>query len=160
MKNETTMERTSDRELVVTRSFDAPARLIYKAWSTPDLFKQWWVPRSFPIKLLACEMDVRTGGRYKLTFAHGDAGTMDFFGKYLEVVPNVRLVWTNEEGGEAGAVTTVTFDEKDGKTFVTMVDRYPSKQALDESLESGSSSSGAATETFQQLEDLLGTLGD
>lgn len=159
MNNETKMERKSDRELVVTRSFDAPTRLVYKAWTTPDLFKQWWVPKSFPIRLLSCEMDVRTGGGYKLTFAHGESQTMDFFGRYLEVVPNAKVVWTNEEGGEGGAVTTVTFEEKNGKTFVTMLDVYPSKQALDEALESGSSSSGAATETFQQLEDLLGTLG-
>ncbi|HET7024678.1 MAG TPA: SRPBCC family protein [Gemmatimonadales bacterium] len=158
MKNETKMERKSDRELVVTRSFNAPARLVYKAWTTPDLFKQWWVPKSFPITLLSCEKDVRVGGKYKLVFAHGEGQTMAFFGKYLEVVPNAKIVWTNEEDGSGGNVTTVTFEEKDGKTLVVMSDLYASKEALDESLESGSSSSGAATETFQQLEDLLGTL--
>src|SRR5262245_46216777 len=112
-KNLTTVERKSERELVVTRIINGPARLVFEAWTKAELFKRWWVPKSLGMNLLSCELDVRVGGRYKLTFAHGDS-TMDFFGTYLEVTPHSRLSWTNEEGGEQGPVTTVTFEEKNG----------------------------------------------
>jgi uncharacterized protein YndB with AHSA1/START domain len=150
----TTAERKSDREMVVTRTFNAPARIVFKAWSTAELFKQWWVPKSFGLTLLSCEMDARVGGGYRLVFRHpASEQPMAFFGRYLEVVPNARLVWTNEEGGEAGAVTTVTFEEKGGATLVVMRDLYPSKEALDEAIASGST--GGFTETFTQLDELL-----
>lgn len=150
----TTIERISDRELVVRRRFKAPARLVFEAWTTPDLFRQWWVPKSFGVTLQSCALDARTGGTYRLTFAHpASEEPMAFFGRYLEVSPPHRLVWTNEEGGEDGAVTTVTFEENGGETLVTMADLHPSKQALDEAVESGST--GAAPEQFAALEDLL-----
>src|SRR3954470_17287622 len=116
MKNRTTVERKSEREVVVTRSFDAPARLVFEAWTRPELFKQWWVPKSLGMTLRSLELDVRVGGGYRLVFGQG----MEFFGKYLEVTPPSRLVWTNEESGEAGPVTTVTFEEKAGKTLLTL----------------------------------------
>jgi len=119
--------RKSERELVVTRTFNAPARLVFEAWSRPELFKQWWVPKSLGMTLRSCEMDVRTGGKYRLSFGDG----MDFFGRYLEVTPHSRIVWTNEEGGENGSVTTVTLEEKGGKTLPVMSELYPSKEALD-----------------------------
>src|SRR6476620_9631456 len=125
--NRTTVERKSDREVVVTRSFDAPARLVFEAWSKPELFKQWWVPRSMGMTLESCEMDVRTGGTYRLGFGDG----MDFFGRYIEVTPHSRIVWTNEEAGENGSVTTVTFEETAGRTLLVMSELYPSKEALD-----------------------------
>jgi uncharacterized protein YndB with AHSA1/START domain len=154
----TTIERKSDRELVVTRIFNAPPRLVFEAWSKPELFKRWWVPKSAPITLLSCDMDVRTGGTYKLVFAHPDfPEPMPFFGKYIDVVPPSRIVWTNEEAGEQGQVTTVTFEDKGGKTLVVMHDLYPSKDSLDEALASGSSSTNATTETFDQLDQLLMT---
>jgi uncharacterized protein YndB with AHSA1/START domain len=157
MKRPTRTERTSDRDLVVTRTFDAPARLVFQAWTTPELMKRWWVPKSIGIEMTACEMDVRTGGSYRFTFifTNDPSKPMSFFGKYLEVTPPSRLVWTNEESAD-GAVTTVSFEERDGQTLVTMVDRYPSKEALDAALESGST--GAFEETFGQLEELLVTL--
>ena len=157
MKNPTTIERKSDRELVVKRTVNAPARLVFEAWSKPELFKKWWVPKSAGLTLLSCEMDVRTGGTYRLVFKHPAAPDgMAFFGRYTDVVPNSRIVWTNEESGEAGAVTTVTFEEKGGKTFIVMTDLYPSKEALDEAIASGSTSGNS--ETFDQLEELLVTL--
>src|SRR5262245_21987961 len=107
-KNGTTVERTSERELVVTRTVNGPARLVFEAWTRPELLKRWWVPKSFGISLLSLDADVRTGGTYRLVFSH-EGSTMEFFGKYLEVTPHSRLVWTNEEAGEAGQVTTVTF---------------------------------------------------
>jgi uncharacterized protein YndB with AHSA1/START domain len=148
----TSVERKSDRELVVTRTFNAPARLVFAAWTKPELFKQWWLPKSMGMTLVSCEMDVRTGGKYRLGFGGG----MDFFGRYLEVTPHSRLVWTNEESGDAGSVTTVTFEEKDGKTLLVLSELYPSKEALDAA---GTGAADATVETFQQLDELLATLG-
>ena len=158
MKNQTTMERTSDRELVVRRTFDAPARLVFEAWTRPDLFTRWWVPKSTGMSLLSCEMDVRGGGSYRLVFRH-DAfpEPMAFFGRYLDVTPHARLVWTNDEGGEDGAVTTVTFEERGAETVVVIHDLYPSKEALDGAIASGST--GGFSEQFEQLDELLVTLG-
>ncbi len=155
MKNETTTERKSERELVVTRTFNAPARIVFEAWTKPELFKRWWTPKSFPISMSSCEMDVRVGGGYRLEFVvNGDTSKpMAFFGKYIEVSPHSRLVWTNEEGEDGGQVTTVTFEEKDGKTLLVMHDLYPSKEALDDAIASGSTS--GTGETFAQLDELL-----
>jgi len=147
----TTVQRKSDRELVVTRTFDAPARLVFEAWSRPELFKKWWVPKSMGMTLRSCEMDVRTGGKYRLNFGDG----MDFFGRYIEVTPPSRIVWTNEEGGENGSVTTVTFEEKGGQTLLVMSELYPSKEALDAA---GTGAADAMHETFAQLDELLATL--
>ena len=152
MRNRTTSERKSERELVVTRTFDAPARLVFEAWTKPELFKQWWVPKSSGANLLSCEQDVRVGGSYRLEFAHPDAATpMAFFGRYLDVVPNARLVWTNDESDD-GAVTTVTFEEKDGRTLLVMSELYPSKEALDRATEGMGE---AMPETFEQLDVFL-----
>lgn len=153
MTPRTTVERTSDRELTVTRTINGPARLVFEAWTTPALFTQWWTPKSMGMTIRSCEMDVRTGGGYRLEVAFGDAEPMAFFGRYLDVTPPARLVWTNDESGEgAGPVTTVTFEERDGKTLVVMQERYPSKEALDEA---GTGAAEAMGETFDQLEALL-----
>ena len=156
MKNPTTVERTSERELVVTRTFNGPARIVFEAWTKPELFRRWWVPKSFGLSLLSCEMDVRVGGRYRLVFGHDASNTAEFFGTYIEVTPPSRLVWTNDEGGEAGPVTTVTFEEKDGKTLLVMHELYPSKEALDAA---GTGAADATHETFEQLDELLAALG-
>ncbi len=157
MKNRTTAERKGERELVATRTFDGPARVVFEAWTRPELFKRWWAPKSFGLSLLACEMDVRVGGRYRLVFSHASAPEpMEFFGRYLEVIPDSRLVWTNEEGGDGGQVTTVTFEERDGRTLLVMHDLYPSKEALDGAIASGSTA--GADETFDQLDELLAHL--
>ena len=154
--NGTTTERTSDRELVVKRTFNAPARLVFEAWTKPELFKQWWAPKSMGMFLRSCEMDVRAGGRYRLVFGDDASNPAEFFGRYLEVTPHSRLVWTNDEGGEGGSVTTVTFEEKDGKTLLVMSELYPSKEALDAA---GTGAADAMSETFEQLDELLVTLG-
>jgi uncharacterized protein YndB with AHSA1/START domain len=151
-KGHTQVERTSDRELVVSRTFDAPARIVFEACTTPELMKQWWVPKSFGMELLSCEQDVRVGGTYRLVFRHGESGTMAFHGKYLEVVPPSRLVWTNEESAD-GSVTTLTFEEKDGKTLLVMHERYPSKEAL----EANAGAEAGLSESFKQLDELLAT---
>jgi uncharacterized protein YndB with AHSA1/START domain len=151
----TTVQKKSEREVVVTRTFNAPARLVFEAWSKPELFKKWWVPRSMGMTLRSCEMDVRTGGTYRLVFGDDPANPMAFFGNYLEVVPNQRIVWTNEESGDAGSVTTVTFEEQDGKTLLIMSELYPTKEALDAS---GTGAQEATHETFGQLDELLAEL--
>jgi len=152
--NLTTAERVSDREFVITRAVNGPAHIVFKAWSDPDLFRRWWTPKSFGMTILSCEMDVRTGGGYRLVISHPSMEQpMAFFGRYIEVVPNARIVWTNEEGDEDGAVTTVTFEERDGQTLVVWRDLYPSKEALDEAMISGATSGFG--EQFEQLEALL-----
>ena len=153
--NRTTVERKSDREVVVTRTFDAPAHLVFEAWTKPELFKQWWVPRSMGMTLRSCELDVRTGGKYSLVFGDDAANPMAFFGKYLDVVPNQRIVWTNEESGADGSVTTVTFEEKNGKTTLVLSELYPTKDALDAA---GTGAQEAMHETFGQLDELLAPL--
>ena len=151
----TTVQKKSEREVVVTRTFDAPARLVFEAWSRPELFKKWWVPRSMGMTLRSCEMDVRTGGKYRLVFGDDPANAMAFFGNYLEVVPDKRIVWTNEESGDAGSVTTVTFEERDGKTLLVMSELYPTKEALDAA---GTGAQEVTHETFGQLDELLAEL--
>ena len=149
----TTVERKSERELVTTRTFNGPARIVFEAWTKSDLFKRWWVPKSMGMSLRSCEMNVRVGGKYRLEF---EPDGMAFFGTYLEVTPHSRLVWTNEEGGESGPVTTVTFEEKGGKTFLVLHELYSSKEALDAA---GTGAADAMVETFAQLDELLVTLG-
>jgi uncharacterized protein YndB with AHSA1/START domain len=155
MKNRTTVERKSDREVVVTRTFNAPARIVFEAWTRPELFKQWWVPKSMGMFLRSCEMDVRVGGGYRLVFGHDVSNPDEFFGRYIEVTPPSRLVWTNDEGGDGGSVTTVTFEEKDGQTLLVLHELYPSKEALDAA---GTGAADALVETFEQLDELLVTL--
>ncbi len=156
-QNRTSVERKEDRELVVTRTFNAPPSMVYRAWSQPELFQRWWVPKSATgVSLVSCQMDVRTGGRYRLEFGAGGSDTMAFYGKYLEVVPNERIVWTNDEG-EEGAITTVTFKDEGGRTSLTFHEVYPSKEALEEALQSGAA---ALPEQLDQLDELLSSTGE
>jgi uncharacterized protein YndB with AHSA1/START domain len=151
-KKDTRVERTSDCEVVVTRTVNAAAHLVFEAWTRAELFRRWWVPKSYGLNLVGCDMDVRVGGRYRLAFLH-QGSTMEFFGTYLEVTPPSRLVWTNEEGNAGQTVTTVTFEEKEGKTLLVVRDRYPSKEAVD------TGSTGALPEALDQLDELLASLG-
>ncbi len=155
MKNRTTVERKSERELVVTRTFNGPARIVFEAWTKPELLKRWWAPKSTGMSLLSCEADVRVGGSYRFVFGHDASKPMAFFGRYIEVTPYSRLVWTNDESDQ-GAVTTVTFEEKGGKTLLVMRELHPSKEALDGAI---AGMEGGMRETFEQLDELLVTLG-
>ena len=149
----TTVDRTSDRELVVTRLFSAPARRVFEAWTQPEQFRRWWAPKSFGISFLSCEIDARTGGTYRHVLSHpASKQPMAFFGRYLEATP-ARLVWTNDEAGDGGAVTTVTFEDRGGETLLAWHDLYPSKEALDEAV--GSQSTSGFSESFEQLDELL-----
>ena len=154
-RNRTSVERKGDRELLVTRTFDAPPSIVYKAWSQPELFRRWWMPKSLSgVSLVSCEMDVRTGGKYRLEFGAGGSDTMAFHGKYLEVVPNERIVWTNDEG-EEGAITTVTFEDQGGRTLLKFHEVYPSGEALEEALQG---SAAGLPEQLEQLDELLSSM--
>lgn len=151
-QHRTSVERTGDRELIVIRTFDAPPSMVYKAWSQPELFRRWWMPKSVTgVSIVACEMDVRTGGKYRLEYAAGGSDTMSFYGKYLDVVPNERIVWTNDEGQE-GAVTTVTFEEQGGKTLLTFHEVYLSAEALEDAMQG---SVAGLPEQLDQLDAVL-----
>lgn len=153
MSNQTKTERKSDRELIVSRDINGPLQRVFEAWTKAELFQKWWVPKAMPIKLVSCELNVRTGGSYRLVFSAGDQNP-EFFGKYLEVTPNSKIVWTNEESGEdAASITTVTFKEVNGTTSLTVIDLYPSKAALDEAISSGSTDGWP--DQFEQLEQLI-----
>jgi uncharacterized protein YndB with AHSA1/START domain len=153
----TNVARKSDRELVVTRTFAGPARTVFEAWATPELFQRWWVPKSFCVTLLSYQADIRTGGTYRLEMSHPSAPQpMAFFGRYIEVTPTARIIWTNDEAGEGGAVTTVTFEEDHGVTRVVVHELYASKEALDEAMASGSTSGW--DEQFAQLDALVTNL--
>ena len=157
MKNPTTVERKSGRELVVTRTFNGPAHIVFEAWTKPELIKRWWAPKSFGIAFLSCEVDARTGGTYRFVFGHpASEQPMAFFGRYIEVTPHSRLVWTNDEGGDGGNVTTVTFEERGDETLVVMHDLFASKEALDSAI--ASESTGAWPEQFEALDEILVTL--
>jgi uncharacterized protein YndB with AHSA1/START domain len=156
-RDRTTVERTSDTELVVTRTIDGPPHAVFEAWTDAELFRQWWVPKSIGVKLLSCEIDARVGGGYRLTYDNGTAEGMAFFGRYLEVTAPTRLVWTNEEGDEGTVVTTVTFEDDRGRTRLVVHDQYPSKEALDAAVASGATYWNP--ETFDQLDELLVSLG-
>jgi uncharacterized protein YndB with AHSA1/START domain len=157
MKNPTTVERKSERELVVTRTFNGPARIVFDAWTKPELIKRWWAPKSFGISFLSCEADARTGGTYRFVFGHpASEQPMAFFGRYIEVTPHSRIVWTNDEGGDGGNVTTVTFEERGDQTLVVMHDLFASKEALDNAI--ASESTGAWPEQFEELDEILVTL--
>lgn len=158
MNNPTTVERTSDLELVVTRTFNGPAHIVFEAWTRPELLQRWWAPKSFGITFVSCEADVRTGGTYRFVFSHPAAEQpVAFFGRYIDVTPQSRIVWTNEEGAD-GPISTVTFEEKDGKTLLVLRELYPSKQALDDAIASGSTGTSGAGEQFELLDELLVTL--
>ena len=151
VKNLTTVERTSEREVVATRTFNAPARIVFEAWTTPELLKRWWAPHSYGMTLVACEIDLRTGGGYRFVFSHPtSAQPVAFFGRYIDVTPPSRLVWTNEEGGEDGQITTVTFEDRGDQTLVVVHDLYPSKAALE-----ASGFTDGLIEPFEQLDELL-----
>ena len=155
-KNRTTIERKSERELVITRTFNGPARIVFEAWTKPELLKLWWAPKSVGVVLLSCEADVRVGGKYRFEIGREGSKPMAFFGQYLEVTPHSRLVWTNEESDD-GAVTTVTFEDKGGKTLLVMHELYPSKEALDAA---GTGAAEGTAELFGQLDEFLVTLSD
>ena len=154
-ESRTAVQGAADRELVGRRLVEGRPRIVLGAWADAELFRRWWIPKGAGLELLSCEMDVRTGGTYRLEFAAGDS-TVAFHGRYLEVVPNARIVWTNEEEQE-GAVTTVTFQDQGGRTQLTFHEAYPSKEALEEAM---AGSAEALPTQLDQLGELLSQISD
>jgi len=150
MKNETRVERKSEREMVITRNFNAPARIVFEAWTKAELMQRWWVPKSAGLTLLSCEMDVRTGGSYRFVF-EAEPEPMAFFGRYLEVSPHTRLVWTNDESGDAGQLSTLTLEEHGDTTRIVLHELYPSAEAF----EAGKGAYDGMPESFDQLDALI-----
>jgi uncharacterized protein YndB with AHSA1/START domain len=150
-KNPTTVARKSDRELVVTRTFDSPPRAVFDAWTRPELFRLWWAPKSMGAALSGCEIDARTDGGYRITFGGDGSDSATFFGKYLEVTPPSRLVWTNEESGDA-PVTTVTFEAAGERTRLVLSELYPSAEPVAEAV---AGMQAMTAEQFAQLDELL-----
>jgi uncharacterized protein YndB with AHSA1/START domain len=159
-KNSTVVERRSGRELVVTRTFNGPARIIFDAWTRPELLKRWWAPKSLGVTLFSCEADVRVGGSYRYVFGRDPKQPMAFSGTYTDVAPPFRLVATQvfEQMRSAGeAIVTATFEEHDGKTRLVVHQLYASKEALDGAVASGMER--GMRETYEQLEELVAALG-
>ncbi|MDX2089774.1 MAG: SRPBCC family protein [Kofleriaceae bacterium] len=152
MRNETRVERKSDREVIITRTFNASARIVFEAWTKAEHMRRWWVPKSSGLTLLSCEMDVRTGGSYRFVFEHPAAPDgMAFFGRYLEVSPYSRLVWTNDESGDAGQLSTLTLEDHGDTTRIVLHEVYPSAEAL----EAAKGAYDGMPESFDQLDALL-----
>jgi len=142
-----------EREVTVTRLFDAPRPLVFSMWTDAKHVAAWWGPHTFDNPKV--EVDPRPGGKILIHMRRPDGGVHPMGGVYDEVTPHSRIVWTNEEGGENGSVTTVTFEEKDGQTLLVMSELYPSKEAFDAA---GTGAAEATHETFGQLDDLLAEL--
>jgi len=162
VESRTKMERTSDRELRIERSFEAPARIVFDAWTRAELVSRWWAPSALGVEIRSCEADVRVGGRYRYVLQARAATVLAFSGEYREVVPHSRLVYTSSfeptASGAVGepAVVTVSFDEQDGRTRLVARELYPSKQVLDDVLASGMETGMRAT--MDQLDELVKTL--
>lgn len=157
-KKQMRVERTSERELVVTRTFDAPAKIVFDAWTKPELIVRWWAPRSFGMKLTTCEVDLRVGGKYRFVFEMTDGQSREFFGVYKEVEPLERLVSTDDEQKATDAdeaYTATTFSERDGKTTVVVRQVFASKEEL-EAMAAGMEQ--GTHETYRQLDEVLSTL--
>lgn len=156
LMNRTTLERESDREIVIRRSFDAPAGIVFGALTNPDLVRRWWAPRSLGVSVVSVEIDVRVGGKYRHVLRHDGGGDVGFSGEYLDIVPPRRLVYTQiyEPMAEAGeVVVTVSLDERDGRTHLVLHERWPSKGALDGAL--ATNMERGFSETMDQLEQLV-----
>jgi uncharacterized protein YndB with AHSA1/START domain len=157
---DTTLERTSDREIVITRSFRAPPRIVFEAFTKSEHVRKWWAPRSRGVELVACDADVSVGGAYRYVMRVRDLGDMAFSGRYVELTPPSRLVYTQvfEPMKDAGeAVVTVTFDAEPGeRTKMTSRERYPSKDALEAAIQSGME--GGMRESMDQLDVLVAAI--
>jgi uncharacterized protein YndB with AHSA1/START domain len=158
VKGLTSTERTSEREIVITRTFRATAAIVFDAWTRPEFVKRWWAPKSRGVSVVECTADVRPGGAYRYVIAQGEEMRFAFFGKYVEITRPSRLVYTQSfEPVPGEAVITVSFDEREGATTLVAHELYPSKEALDGALASGMED--GMRETYDQLDELVASLG-
>lgn len=163
MRELTTLRLEGDREIVIERTFNAPARIVFDAWSQPELVERWWAPRSRGVAVVQIVATVRTGGSYRYVLSHRDR-QFAFSGAYIEVTPPARLVYTQifepaaggAQPGDAEIVVTVTFDERDGRTRVRSHTQCLSAEVRDGIIASGMEH--GMRETMEQLEELVGVL--
>jgi uncharacterized protein YndB with AHSA1/START domain len=151
-----TLELAGDREIVMKRSFAAPARFVFDAWTKADLVAKWWAPEKCGVAMVACEADVRPGGKWKYTLRNPDAEVVSFYGEYREVTAPSRLVYTetfSKYPDSPPVIVTVTFEERDGRTEMTSTQLYPSKEVREMVVATGMEF--GANETMNQLEVLL-----
>ena len=159
--NRTSMERASHREIVIERTFNGPARIVFDAWTRAELVSRWWAPDSLGVRVWSCEADVRVGGRYRYVLKSREVAVVAFSGEYREVVPHSRLVYTTAfeptasgpPPGAEPAIVTVTFEERDGRTRLVARELYPSKEVLDGVLATGMEKGMRAT--MDQLDELV-----
>jgi uncharacterized protein YndB with AHSA1/START domain len=164
LKSRTSLERASDRELVIARTFNGPARIVFDAWTRPEHVSRWWAPQALGVSVVSCDAEVRVGGRYRYVLQPRKGGAIAFSGEYLEVTPHSRLVYTSffeptalgPMEGVPAVVVTVTFDEQDGRTHMVSRELYPSKEVLDGALASGMEPGVHAT--MDQLDELVSSL--
>src|SRR5262249_32142953 len=152
----TTVERTSDREVVVTRTVNGPARIVFDAFTKAELLRRWWVPKSMGMNLLSCEVDARVGGKYRLVFEHKPE-PVAFFGTYTAVKPHPRLSWATGEDGEGASATPLRCAETRGTTLLRRREADARWEALHAA---GRGAQGGMGETLSKLQGLLPALGD
>ncbi len=127
----------SDTQILITREFDAPRHLIYRAWTTPELIKRWWGAERGEVT--AVEIDLRVGGRWRYVSVTHDGFEFAFSGEYREIIANERLVSTEvyEPAPDHEALNTLTLIEHDGRTTLTVLVEHDSKESRDAHLDSG-----------------------
>jgi uncharacterized protein YndB with AHSA1/START domain len=135
-----TVELPTDEQILITREFDAPKHLVYKAWTAPELVKRWWHANRGQVTL--AEIDLRVGGAWRYVSVTDDGFEVGFHGEYREIVPNERIVSTEAYEGipdadEHATLNTATFTETSGRTTLTVLVQCPSKQVRDAIIDSG-----------------------
>ena len=137
-----TVTLPTDEQILITREFEAPKHLVYKAWTTPELVKRWWHANRGEVTV--AEIDLRVGGLWRYVSVTEDGFEVAFHGEYREIVPNERIVSTEvyegapqAEGVEEGTLNTLSLDETDGRTTMTVLVQAPSKEIRDAIIESG-----------------------
>ncbi len=135
-----TVELPTDEQILITREFDAPKHLVFKAYTTPELVKRWWAGRRGEMTL--AEIDLRVGGAWRYVMTATGGHEVAFHGEYREIVPDERIVMTEvyegiPDGDDAPALNIVTFSEVDGRTTLSLLSQVPSREIRDMIIESG-----------------------
>jgi uncharacterized protein YndB with AHSA1/START domain len=157
--NKMKLELVGDREIVMTRSFAAPARLVFEAYTKADLVAKWWAPKKCGVEMVSCEAEVRVGGKWRYTLRNPDTEVVAFYGEYREVTAPERVVYTEQFSkfpDGPPVIVTVTFVERDGRTEMTSTQLYPSKEVREMVVATGMEF--GANETLNQLEEVLRSL--
>jgi uncharacterized protein YndB with AHSA1/START domain len=147
-----TVTLPTDEQILITRDFDAPKHLVYRAWTTPELVKRWWSGKRGTVTL--AEIDLRVGGRWRYVMTADGGFEVAFHGEYRELVPDERIVSTEvyEGAGGEGTLNVATFTEVDGRTRLEVLVQCPSQEVRDAIIESGME--GGMQEAMDALEQV------